>query len=89
MEEASPGLDHLVELALAGEQIKIRKGSRVVELRAAQATQAAADEELTPCEALRLLQRTPEWPRSKRKDICENWMRSGWRLRAGVPHDSP
>lgn len=57
VEEAGPGLDHLVELALAGEQIKIRKGSRVVELRPAQATQAAADENLTPREALRLLQK--------------------------------
>ena len=56
VEEATPGLGRLVELALAGEQIQIRKGSGVVELRPAQAAQTAADEKLTPREALRLLQ---------------------------------
>ena len=56
VEEATPGLGRLVELALAGEQIQIRKGSGVVELRPAQATQAVADEKLTPREALRRLQ---------------------------------
>lgn len=57
VEEAIPGLDHLVELALAGEQIQIRKGSGIVELRPAQATQATADQKLTPREALGLLQK--------------------------------
>ena len=56
VEESSPGLGRLVELALAGEQIQIRKGSGVVELRPALATQTAADEGLTPREALRRLQ---------------------------------
>jgi hypothetical protein len=56
VEEATPGLGRLVELALAGEQIQIRKGSGVVELRPAQAAQNAVDEKLTPREALRLLQ---------------------------------
>jgi hypothetical protein len=56
VEEASPGLGRLVELALAGEQIQIRKGSGVVELRPAEATQTATGERLTPCEALRRLQ---------------------------------
>jgi hypothetical protein len=56
VEEAIPGLGRLVELALAGEQIQIRKGSGVVELRPAQATQIAVDEKLIPSEALRRLQ---------------------------------
>jgi hypothetical protein len=56
VEEATPGLGRLVELALAGEQIQIRKGSGVVELRPAKAAQTAVDEKLTPREALRLLQ---------------------------------
>jgi hypothetical protein len=56
VEEASPGLGRLVELALAGEQIQIRKGNGVVELRPAQAAQPAIDQKLTPREALRQLQ---------------------------------
>jgi hypothetical protein len=56
VEEATPGLGRLVELALAGEQIQIRQGSGVVELRPTQRTQAATDEKLTPREALRRLQ---------------------------------
>jgi hypothetical protein len=56
VEEATPGLGRLVELALAGEQIQIRKGNGIVELRPAQAPQAAAEEKLTPREALRQLQ---------------------------------
>jgi hypothetical protein len=56
VEEATSSLDRLVELALAGEQIQIRKGNGVVELRPAQATQIAAGEKMTPREALRRLQ---------------------------------
>ena len=56
VEEATPGLGRLVELALAGEQVQIRKGNGVVELRPALATQTAVDEHLTPREALRRLQ---------------------------------
>ena len=56
VEEATPGLGRLVELALAGEQIQIRQGSGIVELRPAQTTQPATDENLTPREALRRLQ---------------------------------
>ena len=56
VEEATSGLGQLVELALSGEQIQIRKGSGVVELRPAQAVQNVADEKLTPREALRQLQ---------------------------------
>jgi hypothetical protein len=57
VEEATTGLGQLVELALAGEQIQIRKGSGVVELRPARTPQTAVvDEKLTPREALRLLQ---------------------------------
>jgi len=54
VEEATPGLGRLVELALAGEQFQIRKGNGVVELRPAQAIQTAVD--LPPREALRQLQ---------------------------------
>lgn len=56
VEEATSGLGRLVELALAGEQIQIRKGSGVVELRPTQAAQSDVDEKLTPREALRRLQ---------------------------------
>lgn len=56
VEEATTGLGRLVELALAGEQIQIRKGSGVVELRPAQTVQRVAEEQLAPREALRRLQ---------------------------------
>jgi len=56
VEEAAPGLGRLVELALAGEQIQIRTGNGIVELRPAQVTLTAVDGELTPREALRRLQ---------------------------------
>jgi hypothetical protein len=56
VEEATPGLGRLVELALAGEQIQIRKGNGVAELRPAQAIQPAVGEQLVPREALRRLQ---------------------------------
>ncbi|HEX3798321.1 MAG TPA: hypothetical protein VH413_06425 [Verrucomicrobiae bacterium] len=56
VEEATPSLDRLVELALAGEQIQIRKGNGIVELRPAQPFQSVAEEKLTPREALRCLQ---------------------------------
>jgi hypothetical protein len=56
VEEATPGLGRLVELALAGEQIQIRKGSGIVDLRPAQASQSAVKDQLTPREALRRLQ---------------------------------
>ena len=56
VEEATPGLGRLVELAPADEQIQMRKGSGVVVLRAAQAAQTAVDESLTSREALRRLQ---------------------------------
>ncbi len=56
VEEATSGLGRLVELALAGEQIQIRKGSGVVELRPTQAAPATVTENLEPREALRQLQ---------------------------------
>ena len=56
VEEATPGLGRLVDLALAGEQIQIRQGNRVVELRPADISQSATRELLTPREALRRLQ---------------------------------
>ena len=56
VEEAVAGLGRWVERALAGEQIQIRKGDAVVELRPAQPAQPAATEALPPREALRRLQ---------------------------------
>lgn len=56
VEEATPGLDRLVGLALAGEQIQIRKGDGVVELRPTRTVQAGIAETLAPREALRRLQ---------------------------------
>jgi hypothetical protein len=56
VEEATPGLGQLVDLALAGEQIQIRKGNGAMELRPAETIQPLNDEQLTPREALRRLQ---------------------------------
>ena len=56
VEEATTGLGQLVELALAGEQIQIRKGNGVVELRPAAAIQPTVNKELKPREALKSLQ---------------------------------
>jgi hypothetical protein len=56
VEEAIPGLGRLVDLALAGEQIQIRKGNGVVELRPASVSQTALGVNLAPREALRQLQ---------------------------------
>jgi len=78
VEEANPSLGRLVELALAGEQIQIRKGSGVVELRPAQATQPAVDERLTPREALRRLQEdahmTPQQAKGYLRELREEWL---------------
>jgi antitoxin (DNA-binding transcriptional repressor) of toxin-antitoxin stability system len=56
VEEAVAGLGRWLDRALAGEQIQIRKGDAVVELRPTQLTQSAAAEALAPREALRRLQ---------------------------------
>jgi antitoxin (DNA-binding transcriptional repressor) of toxin-antitoxin stability system len=56
VEEATAGLGRWVERALAGEQIQIRKGNAVVELRPAQPAHSAGTEQLPPPEALRRLQ---------------------------------
>jgi hypothetical protein len=85
VEEATPGLGRLVELALAGEQIQIRKGSGGVELRPAQPAQTGVDEKLTPREALRLLQQdariTPQQAEGYLRELREE------RLAAeGLPH---
>lgn len=56
VEEAVAGLGRWVERALAGEQIQIRQGDAVVELRPARPAQSAATEALSPREALRRLQ---------------------------------
>lgn len=56
VEEAVVGLGRWVERALAGEQIQIRGGDGVVELRPTKPSQAPDAEPLTPREALRRLQ---------------------------------
>jgi hypothetical protein len=77
VEEAVSGLGRLVELALAGEQIQIRKGSGVVELRPAQATQTAVDEKFTPREALRRLQEDALLTPQHAEGICANCAGNG------------
>jgi hypothetical protein len=54
VDEAVKGLGHWVELAVAGEQIQIRQGNSVVELRP---TQLANPTTRSPLEALSSLQR--------------------------------
>jgi hypothetical protein len=57
VEEATPGLGRLLDLALAGEQIQIRKGSGVVELRPTLPSPTTDAAQLSPREALRQLQK--------------------------------
>ena len=56
VEEAVAGLGRWVERALAGEQIQIRKGDAVVELRPTRPDRPAGAEQLSPREALRRMQ---------------------------------
>jgi len=57
LEEAVTGLGRWLELAIAGEDIRIRKGDAVVELRPVRASGTASPNEgLQPREALRRLQ---------------------------------
>jgi len=57
LEEAVSGLGRWVDLAIAGEDIRIRKGDPVVELRPVGPLAAASpNEHLAPREALRRLQ---------------------------------
>jgi hypothetical protein len=57
IEEAVSGLGRWLELAIAGEDIRIRKGDAVVELRPLGATgPPSSKEHLSPREALRCLQ---------------------------------
>ncbi len=87
VEEATPGLRRLVDLALAGEQIQIRKGSGVVELRPARISETAAKEQITPREALRRLQEDGRLtPQQAEAYLCE--VREE-RLAANGRHDAP
>jgi len=56
VEEAVAGLGRWVERAVAGEQIQIRKGDAVVELRPAHPDHPAGGEQMSPREALRRMQ---------------------------------
>lgn len=75
VEEATPGLGRWVALALAGEQIQIRTGDGVVELRPAQANQTVVAGKITPREALRQLQEdarlTPQQARAYLHELRE------------------
>lgn len=72
VEEAVAGLGGWVERALAGEQIQIRKGDGVVELRPTKAAQIPEAEQLTPREALQRLQDEARLsPEEAKRYLCE------------------
>jgi hypothetical protein len=76
VEEAVSGLGQWLEQALAGEDIRIRKGDGVVELRPVTAAPSAlSPERLSPREALRCLQRDarvePERAESYLREVRE------------------
>lgn len=56
VEEAVAGLSRWLDRALEGEQIQIRKGDSMVELRPTKPVQSGVTETLSPREALRRLQ---------------------------------
>jgi hypothetical protein len=57
VEEAVTGLSHWLELAVAGEQIQIRQGNAVVELRPTRTVESAVQPgQMNPREALQHLQ---------------------------------
>jgi hypothetical protein len=89
VEEATPGLGRLVDLALAGEQIQIRKGSGIVELRPAQSDQMAGKEQLTPREALRQLHAegrlTPQQAETYLGEVREERLATDGRRRNDTP----
>ena len=78
VEEAGAGLGQWVKRALAGEQIQIRQGDAVVELRPAHPVVPAKPETLSPREALRRLQEessvTPEQAEQYRREVREERM---------------
>jgi hypothetical protein len=74
LEEAVNGLGRWLELAVAGEDIRIRKGDAIVELRPVSAPgSTGANEHLSPREALRRLQAearvTPEQARQYLNEV--------------------
>ena len=71
VEEAVAGLGGWMDRALAGEQIQIRKGDALVELRPAQPTRSTGTELLSPREALRRLQEDARL----RPEQAENYLR--------------
>jgi len=75
VEEATPGLGRLVDLALAGEQIQIRKGTGVVELRPTLPSLTTDAAQLSPREALQQLQKgarlTAEQAESYQRELRE------------------
>jgi len=66
VEEAGAGLAQWLELALSGEQVQIRRGDAVVELRPLpMAPPALPQAQLTPREALRRLQADAQLARAQ------------------------
>lgn len=75
VEEAGASLSRWLDRALAGEQIQIRKGDAVVELRPARSERGADGEQLSPREALRQMQQEatlePEQARQYLREVRE------------------
>ena len=87
VEEATPGLGRLVELALAGEQIQIRQGNGVVELRPTRGAQVAVDERLTPRAALRRLQEDAPLKRPQAEGYLRQLHEERLAAESRRPHD--
>jgi hypothetical protein len=79
VEEAMPGLGQLVEQALAGEQIQIRKGNGVVELRPTQRAQSGDNP--APRDVLKRLQKearlTPDQAERYLNEVREERLAAG------------
>jgi len=71
VEEAVAGLGRWLDRALAGEEIRIRKGDAEVELRPAQPVPSGEMEPLTPREALRRLQEDA----TLKREVAEQFLR--------------
>ena len=87
LEEAVSGLGRWLELAIAGEDIRIRKGDAVVELRFVSAAWTpSSNERLSPREALRRLQTesrlTPEQAQQYLNEVHDERLAPDAHLRA-------
>ncbi len=86
VDEAVAGLGQWLELALAGEEIQIRKGDAMVELRPAVAAgPASAKPVLAPREALRRLQQDARLT----APAAENYLRETYEERLAAEERRP